>query len=194
MSDFLTATEQVLAITRRQAKQPLVQQKINATCQLISSSGRFPSDLWEETFSGAALTADSTIQHIALPERTRIAAYVQDPDHPEARISIVQPTYPIEFPFQNNIAYAAGTTLHVKLETAPTILNLGVYRTPAVLVADTDTNWILTDFFDLVTDFAAAYVLLLVGEKEIMGSIMGLAGQGLQIYLRDRITQHYGAM
>jgi hypothetical protein len=192
--DFISAANDVVALVRRQAKLPLIKQKINAACRTISSSGRFPMDLWEESYTGAGLAANSTVQHLALPARTRIVGYIQDPQQPEAHIELVDVKYPLEYPYKLNLGYQAGSTLHLRLENIPTKINLGLYRYPADLVNDADTNWIVTDMYELVVDYATAYVLTMLGEKEVMSGILQLAGQQLGIYIKDRVQQHYSAV
>jgi hypothetical protein len=192
MGTFLEAQTAVATLTRRGAdKADFIKQKINSTVRFISATGRYPADLSEVTYTGAAIVAANLRQSLILPERTRVVAYVQDPARNE-RINVEEVGYILDRPLALDVAYQAGNVLQVRIAEAPTTLNVGVYRYPAMLVADNDINWILADLFDLVTDYTAAHVLTLLGEKELVSSITQFAGSQLQVYVQDRINALYG--
>lgn len=192
MGTFLEAQTAVAELTRRgEDKAAFIKQKINSTVRFISATGRYPADLYEATYTGAAIEAVSLRQSLTLPDRTRVVAYVQDPDR-DVRINVEEVGYILDRPLATDVAYQAGNVLQVRVAEAPTTLNVGVYRYPVALAEDSDTNWILTDLFDLVTDYTAAHVLTLLGEKELVASITQFAGSQLQVYVQDRINALYG--
>jgi hypothetical protein len=194
MSTFGQAIASVGELTRRGTdRAALIKEKINAAVRFISSAGRFPQDLWEEVYSGAGLTVGAYVQHLTLPVRTRQVAYIQDPARPD-RIDLREYAYILDRPSKVDVAYQAGNALHLRLKEVPSTINLGVYRLPALLIDNADTNWIVQDMYDLVVDYATTWVLVVLGEKEIAGNIAQMSAQQFVLYVQDRISTIYGTV
>lgn len=198
MGTYSEAIAAVSELTRRGAdKAGMIKRKINGAVQLIATTANWPRDLEEYTFSGSALVANSCNQTLELPARTRKVAYVQD----GTRYSLYGQTgeveqhdygYVLANPWKADICYVAGTKLQARLAMAPTILNVGVYRFPEQLVVGTvENHWILDEMFELVVDYSSAWILTMLGDRELVGNITGLAGQQLQVFLQDRLAIQY---
>jgi hypothetical protein len=193
MTDYATAVQAVIDQTRRTDKEAFIRRKVNAAIQVIQSSGAFPQDLYEVSYSGAGLTADSYSQSLALPARTRQVGYVMDADRPDARIDIWPVAYILDNPQINDVGYQAGNALQLRLAEIPATIKLGAYQYLPALAADADTNWVLTDLFELVVDYTVAYVAAHTGDKDLAASIQNFAVMQMQAHVLDRIQQPFGA-
>lgn len=192
--DYATAVAAVVADTRRPTLESIIRRKITGAIKVIQSLAHFPQDLLEEVYSGAALTADSYIQSLTLPARTRAVAYVQDPDRAledGTVIEIVDYTYVLNNPRKTDLAYRAGSVLQVKLEEVPTSLKLGVYTYLPQLL-DTETNWVLTEFGEQVVDYAVAWVFRYIGETEAANALERTALTSMQLAVADFMNQPLG--
>lgn len=194
MTTFAEARAAVLDLTKRTDKVALIDRKINAAVRLLQSTGNYAKDLYEITYSGAGIVGDSDyIKRVTLPSDLRQIAYIQDPGR-TGQIKLTTPDWVLDNPVNEDIAYQAGDTLHLRLSVTPVDINLGYYRYLAPLVADDDTNWVLTNMFELVADYATAWVLIVLGEKDMANTIQAFSAQQLPVMVLDRIQQRIGVM
>ena len=191
MTTLALAAEAVIDLTGRSDKEALIRRKINAACRLIQSAGTFPQDLYEASYSGASI-ADAYIQSLTLPDRARQIAYIQDPDRTD-RILLRTVAWALDNPDSYDIGYQAGSVLQLRLTEKPTSINVGVYRYLEALSADADTNWVLTDMFELVVDYAATWVGIITGNRDMISAMAQFSGQQLQVYINDRIQQRFSS-
>jgi hypothetical protein len=189
--NFAGAVTSVQRLIKRTGETALVKEKINAAVRFVTESAKFPKDLYEVSYTGVELLAGSLRQTLTLPARTRVVEYMQHGDTGEA-IESYAPRSLLKMPRKTNVYYQAGNTLQVRLATEATSINVGVYRYQAELVLDADTNWLLEEVPDVITQLAAAWVLIVLGDKDVVQSILGLTTQDLGLFISDRMSQRQG--
>lgn len=151
----------------------IIKQKINAAVRLISRSGYYPDDYAEYTYTAPDVDATLYSQALELPERTRLVDYVIDQDNPtEVSFSATSPgSIAQSYNGAKNCYYRSNSRLIILQQKLTTTFGVGLYSYPATLVNDSDTNWIVDSCEDLIVDLTTAWVLLLIGEREISTKI-----------------------
>lgn len=190
--DFAGAVTSVQRIIKRAGETELVKEKLNAAVRFVTESAKFPQDLYEVTYSGIEIAAGELRQSLILPDRSRVVEYMQHGDTGEM-IESYAPRSILRKQRRQNVYYQAGNILQVRLATAAESINLGVYRYQSDLVNNTDTNWLLTEVPDVITQLAAVWVLIVLGDTTLVESILGLTKQDMALFVSDRMSQRQGA-
>lgn len=183
MATFLELHDNIVALTHRADLSALIKRKINAVVRNISATGLYQRDLYEVI---EAPDLDDLAPILDLPDNTRRVAYVKDGANSDVVINNRTLHYLAQNPLESDCYYVSGNKLMLRLTVATTSILYGVYRYPALLVADADTNWLLEDLPDLVENYVTAWVHTLTGNKEIAADIQRFAGQELNILVSDR--------
>lgn len=132
------------------------------------------------------------LQSISLPDncpRIRQIAYVNDGD---TNISYDEVTplslTDIDGYQKTGVYWGIGTTLNVRLDTLPSVINLGYYVQP---ILDPDDpaimDWLLTDYADVAVLYAASALLGSIGEQEIKAKIDPLLAVAVGDLISDQI-------
>lgn len=153
----------VIDNTGRVDKTAYIQQAVNPVVQAIASIKDFPITLTEIKYPVSNTVSVHTLQ---LPTDYRKTSYLR----PAPWAKLLTPIIP-----RNGISqgqevvdsyYESGTSLVVNL--APhhmtTEFAFGYYAHPAPLTQDTDTNWVLDTYGDVVIDMLIAKVLRITGD------------------------------
>lgn len=185
---YAEAQAAVLADTQALQHTDLIARKINAACNYISRSGKYYHDLVDVLLDEAA-GVDSTVyvQAIPIPARFRAIGYLSNAACPGNKIKGYTIDDLASKPGATDVCYVAGNMLRIKHSVLTSEFALGYYTLPALLVADSDTNWLLDVASELVVDYAVAMVLVQLGEKEISQPITAFSQQNLAITMRDLI-------
>lgn len=178
----------VLSDTKAVQHTDLIARKINAAITYISRSGRYFHDVVEVILDAAAgIDPQAFIQAIPIPARIRSVAYLQNASCSTTKIKGYRAEDIIAKPGAIDIFYLAGSTLHIRHSSLTPEFTLGYFTLPVDLVADEDTNWITELAQELVVDYAAAMVLVQLGEKETSQAITNFSQQNLAITMQDLI-------
>jgi len=143
-------------------KEAYIRATINSVLRTIASLRDFPETLVEQP-----LTIDGTLTAFTIPLAAdfRKVAYLR-PSNVFAFLKEITPRRAmINGKEVVNCFYRSGTNLVVRLQVAhmTTSLAYGYYAHPATLIGDTQSNWVLDNYQDLVIDLLAAKVLRVTG-------------------------------
>ena len=194
MSTFLELQNAVIDTTQRIDKLAEIKRQINSVVKMISLSGRWYPDIQEVTLGVLdGINPAVFIQAISLPANFRFPIYLKYPiaysNCPIRLIDIETLLHP-DYRSADNIAYVAGTALHVKNRTLTDTLDMGAYFRPAALVQDTDHNWITDQLDDVIVELSSAFVKTITGDQTTADRISQLAGSKLGAYLADIVMTH----
>lgn len=186
--NFAEAQDAVLSDTKAVQHTDLIARKINAAVLFISRSGKYFADVTEVTLDSAAgINSQVYIQSIPIPTGIRSVAYLQNSTCPSSKFKGYTVDDLASKPGAADVFYLSGNILHIRHRILTPEFLLGYYTSPIKMVADTDTNWIMTQAEELVIDFAASMVLVQLGEKETSIAITAFAKQNLKLTMLDLI-------
>lgn len=200
MATLAEILEDVQDIVPQPDRERLIRRKINAAINYISRTGFYPKDHTEAILGVAdGVVSTALTQTITIPITQRAFSYISSVNTDEDPISIVEPELIVQTDCKglSPIAYISGTSLIIKHEQYTDEFKVGYYTTPDAFATDgsedTETNWILSTVPELVVDFAAAYILNLIGQSEDSKRINDFAGLLKGTYVRDLVTSHIGS-
>lgn len=157
--------QEALDITGRYDKQAYAERVTNALCKQIAQLLDNPLDLQEEQL---AVDGTATIHNIQLQPDFLKVAYLRPLPHN----ILLQPITPNEGILDGrelvNVYYRSQNILIVRLGAyyKTDTLAYGWYKAPTALVAGTDSNWITTDYPDLLINLLAARIFTITGDRD----------------------------
>lgn len=195
MATLADVLEDVQDILPQPDKERLIRRKINATINYISRSGFYFRDHVDAILGSAdGVSSTSYTQSITIDSSVRSFSYISSTNEDENPIRMIEPETVVQADCSGilPISYISGSALIIKHEQLTDEFTVGYYTTPDAFATDgsedDQTNWILTAVPELVVDFAASYILNLIGEKEDSKRINEFAGLLKGTYIRDLVT------
>lgn len=197
MSTLTEILADILVIVPQPDKEQLIRSKINAAINLISRSGYFWRDIEEVTITTTdGVDAAALIQSIPITTKQRKFIGVVSTNSDEEPITILEPHLVQKANCQGllPIAYAAGSTLHIKHKELTPSFNLTYYTSPDPFALNGDDdgteNWITASVPELVVDLAAAYILNIIGQNDDSKRITELSMLLRGTYIKDFVETH----
>lgn len=186
--NFAELQDAVLSDTKAVQHTDLIARKINAAVLYISRSGKYFHDVMEVILDAAAgVDPNAYIQAVPIPSGIRAVAYLQNAVCPDSKFRGYTVDDMGSAPGALDVFYLAGTTVHIRHRVLTSEFALGYYTSPVKMVEDSDSNWITEAAEELIVDFAAAMVLVQLGEKETSKAITAFSQQNLALTMRDTI-------
>ena len=190
MSDLLTIKNQVIRAVKRSDLDDLIVDEINAGIQLIARSVHHPYDLVESTLTDPDIDETANNQSVTLPTGFRTIAYLDYADTDDGL-----PLDPLdlssgfsrEMRFKTDVYYISGSNLIFRNSKKTSSFILGYYKFLDRLVNDTDTNWVVTQFQDVLVRRAASVALSIIGASRDANAVRGISEQELVVYIQDSV-------
>lgn len=179
----------VYTITNRPA---MVNETTHALKQAIRAAhkaGKFWRDLTEVTVTGlSTTTAVQTIPLASISANFRQAAYVKYPDVENGYMTPITIDDQLDHNglVRQDVYWGFGTNLMIRAANVASSYVVAAYLSPDLTFAgnvSNSTDWIFTDYQELVELWAASTVLSMVGEQDIKSR----CDQMVQILLQDLI-------
>jgi len=163
--DLGTILDTVVDITGRPDKESYVNATVNPVIRSIAAIKDMPADLVETT---ETVSNTLVVHNINVPLDMRKVAYLR-PQPFTKLLTLITPQRAIyDEKEMVNCYYRSGNILVIRLQTGfeTTSISFGYYSFPATVSARTDTNWVITDYGDIVIDMLASKVLRVTGDAK----------------------------
>lgn len=187
MPTFLDAITAVVQETGQAAKGALIRKSINSAVERLSTFHKWKFDLQYYEYSIAAEDQDSFIQLIPLASlpRYREALVVQGLSDYNPLIKIQADNATCRGVAKKGTYYESALGLHCSLSNLTDTIKVSYYNKPAIMTADTDTNWCLDSAFYVIVDLAVAFVFRSVGDTQEFDRLIPLALRNMEDLVND---------
>jgi len=168
----------VMEVTGRPDKETYVRSTINSLVRMLAGLRDHPQSLVD---APQAVSNTLTLHTIVAPANMREVAYIR-PTPYTAFLTEINPRKAMLRGQQVvNCYYRRGTDIIVNLQRGheTDTLVFGYYAHPTDLVADSDTNWVVADYQDVLIDLMAAKVFRITGDTKSASGIE--AGAAIRI-------------
>lgn len=172
----------VATATGRIDKLAFIKSAINASCRTVAGMQDNYHDRVEDLI---AVSPDTVTHELITPPNLRKIEYIKATNS----TVMCEPRSPKNM-YSNgvtytNVYYRVGSSIIVHLDIPATELVLGYLSIPAVLIDDTDTNWLIGTYGTLIGDLAIGKVLRLTGDVNSAKAIEASSMLELEGVLQD---------
>lgn len=168
--DFQTAIQQVVAITKRGDKVPVIKWAINSAIAELIRMDKFSFDLYQHDYAIPSADASSAVHFVAYTEfpggtPRHIESIITDNDL-SPFVGILPTNATRGGRNRVGIYYKRNDGLYVKMRQKATTIRISYYKSAPTLVADTDTHWSLEQAFNEIVTMAAFHTFSMIGEDK----------------------------
>jgi hypothetical protein len=182
--NYLQAVNEIHATTKRPDKANLARRKINAAISFYSLDNEFRRDYAEQSVT---LVATEYTQAIALSELTRFRKFHYIKLGGTKKFLTPIPDSELFKPCVNSSRYyIAGSSFYVSLPSLASTLDVGYFQYPAVLLEDTDTNWMLDIAPFMIIDWAIGEVFKDIGDEKSFATHRASSREQYLAFRRDQ--------
>jgi len=162
----------VLEVTGRPDKETYVRSTVNSLVRMLAGIKDHPLSLVD---APQTVSISSLVHTIVAPADLREVAYIRPTPHNRFLDKINPRKTMINGLPVANCYYRRGTDIIVNLQQGyeTDTLVFGYYAHPSALSLDTDTNWVLDDYDDVLIDLLCAKVFRVTGDIASAKSIEG---------------------
>ena len=190
MSTFAEIRTDVIAWTNRSKMVAETNMAIKQAIRTAHKAGKFWRDLQVLPLTGVSTA--SAIQSIDLASSApfyRQIAYVKPAtlDMQYTAIGIDELFDPDKY-YRLDVYYGVGNALNIRASSPATSIDIAYYSYPNITDTETFSNWMTANHADLITLWAAATMLALVGEQEVKTRVEALSKLAYQDMIDDNIS------
>jgi hypothetical protein len=163
---FSEMVQWVTRTTKRPDKVDDIKSAINGAIEHFSLAATFAADLVETSISINALLYAQSLDITTQFTRFRKMKYIKRTDQKGYIYHIdSQNVFDKNGCEQLDRWYRAGNNIVFKMKLRSASLEVGYYSYPALLITDTDTNWMLDVIKTIIHDKASSRVFYVIGEN-----------------------------